>query len=134
MEFKNHILYEVNHINNQWTIEKINDFSLTYSKYAEKNYKNDSLFTSRMLLVRLKIISLLDKHAVEKIPLLKGHRTGINPELFDSLLLPHRIDMEIAHKIKQYFQLRNANAIHPGLIEEKTLSENSFAVTFAKEC
>lgn len=88
---------------------------------------------SRVILVHLKLIAILDRRACLKYPLLKKHSSGINPNIVNTLLLPQRIDMEEAHRLEKYFRGRNECATYPGLIEEQSISERSFSVKFVKE-
>lgn len=104
-----------------------------YTSFAEEIYHGNQLMVSRMILIHLKFIAVLDRRACLKYPLLKKHRCGINPNIINTLLLPQRIDMEEAHKLEKYFRGRNECAADPGLIDESVISERSFSVKFGRE-
>lgn len=111
---------------------KIRRMFFQYSSKAEAFYKNDPIGSSRMLLFRLKLLVILDMIATREYPLLLKHRTGINTCIFDCLLLPQFIDMQIALELQAYFTNRNSNASYPALIEENIPSTQSFAVMYAE--
>lgn len=132
-DFERKVLYGLEIGDNRWTSDQLRSSSFAYAKYAEQNYKNNQLFISRMLLVRLKLIAILDEKATKKHPLLRNHRSGIDPTIIENLLLPQHTDMFIAFKLEKYFRDRNDEAVGPALIEETTVSNDSFSVKFAKE-
>lgn len=105
---------------------------IEYRAYAIKKYKENPVMISRMILLHLKLIAVLDRRATLEYPLFKDHRCSINSNIIAELLLPQRADMETALRIEQYIRMRNANAHSPGLIEEKHISEQSFSVQFAQ--
>lgn len=81
-----------------------------------------------------KFVSLsqvMDVIAVEEHPLLLNHCSGINPIIIDSLLLPSQFQLKIAMNLQIYFAKRNANAQYPGLLEENSVTKNSFSARFA---
>lgn len=130
LEFENFVLYKMQLADNRWTVNELHGWTLEYANYAEDHYKNNQLFISQMLLVRLKLIAMLDGMAIQKHPLLKQHHSGINPKIINSLLLPRASDMRIAHELQMYFCERNGNAEDP-TIGESSISENSFSVKYA---
>lgn len=133
IDFERIILYQANIEDNRWSAEDLRAWSFAYAKFAEIHYRNNQLFISRMLLVRLKMIAMLDAQATKECPMLQGHRIGVNPQMIECLLLPQSMDMSIAHDIETYLCKRNDDANGPSLIEEKEASECSFAVKFAKD-
>lgn len=104
-----------------------------YMSFSEETYAGNQLMVSRMFLIHLKFIAILDRRACLKYPLLKKHHCGVNPNIVNALLLPHLIDMEEAHKLEKYFRGRNECASDPGLIEESEISQRSFSAKFVKE-
>lgn len=114
-------------------IELIRKHSITYTAIAAPLYEGDPIRTSIMVLVNLKLISMLDRLVIESIPLFKDHRSGINPHIIKTLLLPHRADMAIASELEDYFTKRNEEASGPSLIEEKTITCHSFSSKFAAQ-
>lgn len=129
-DFENWILYTLNY-DNRFNPDDIRNWSSCYATFAEEFYKKDQLGMSKMVLVRLKLIALLDLNATKAHPLLLEHRSGINPKIIDSLLLPQKYDMDIAYGLSEYFLKRNSNATDPGLIEESSITINSFSAKFA---
>lgn len=103
-----------------------------YASKAQKFYKDDPIGSSKMLLVCLKKLVILDRTAVRAYPLLEQHRSGINPNIFNDLLLAQHADMEIAYELQNYFQKRNSDAHDPALIEESQPTRHSFSVKFAE--
>lgn len=130
-DFENWILYKVNTTQNSLSAPELRKWSFSYASFAEQFYKGDQLGTSRQILVRLKMIAMLDFIACCTHPLLIQHRCGMNPKIIESLLLPQRLDMEIAHELELYFQKRN-EARDPSLIEEKSISMKSFSSKYAE--
>lgn len=133
MEFENEILYHMSWKDDQRTSDELRDGFTKYTEYIGEKYKENPMMTSRMYLVLLKIIAALDRRATINYPLLKRHRSGINSNIFASLLLPQRNDMETALTLEKYFRMRNETATHPSLIEERIASESSFSVNYARE-
>ncbi|XP_055301272.1 uncharacterized protein LOC129567922 [Sitodiplosis mosellana] len=133
IDFERIILYQAKIGDDHWNAEDLRSWSFAYANFAEIKYKNNQLFISRMLLVRLKIIAMLDAQATKECPMLLKHRIGLKSQMIDYLLLPQSTDMRIALEIESYLRDRNQNADDPSLIEEKEISESSFSVKFAKE-
>ncbi|XP_055313653.1 uncharacterized protein LOC129574965 isoform X2 [Sitodiplosis mosellana] len=117
----------------RWTANELRTWFFGYAKYADEKYKENQLLISKMILVLTKMVSVLDRSCISEYPLLQGHRSGINPNWVNSLLIPQRADMQIAFELEEYFRRRNDCARHPGLTEEDTISENSFSVKFAMQ-
>lgn len=132
MSFENEILYETKVDDNRWTCVDLRFWSFAYADFAENNYKECPLFISRMLLVRLKIIMVLDKKAIDQHELLNEYKSGINPDIINCLLLPQSKDMQIAYEIEQYFRRRNERSSFPSIIEEDFIENGSFSVRFAE--
>lgn len=103
-----------------------------YSSTAGPFYKDDPIGSSKMTLQHLKFVTILDMIATRDYPLLAHHRTGIDPDIFDQLLLPQHVDMQIALELQTYLKNRNANASLPALIEEDNPSAQSFGVKYAE--
>lgn len=76
----------------RYSVDYLRRWSFEYASFAESKYSGNQLFISRMILVRLKMLSILDYYAARKHPLLVQH-----PDIITSLLLSQRIDMKIAH-------------------------------------
>lgn len=129
-DFENWILYTFNQ-NYRCNPDDIRNWSSNYAAFAEEFYKKDQLGMSKMVLVRLKLIAILDFIATKAYPLLLEHSSCIEPKIIDSLLLPQKYDMDIAYSISEYFSKRNKNATDPGLIEESSVTIKSFSAKFA---
>ncbi|XP_055325640.1 uncharacterized protein LOC129579505 [Sitodiplosis mosellana] len=132
IDFEQIILYEMEIRNKRLSAVDLRKWSIAYAKFAATKYEKDPLLISRMLLVRLKIIAILDAMATEKYPLLKEHRSGVKTKIIDYLLLPQSTDMHIAFEIEKYFSDRDEKAIGPSLIEQETVDESSFSAKFVK--
>lgn len=132
MDFEQMVLYGIQIDTNTLTPNELRTWAFEYSKYAEEHYKDNPLFVSRMLLVRLKLIAMLDKISTNKHQLLKQHHSGINPKIIDSLLIPQQIDMNIAYELENYFNDRNSHDRDPSLVGETTVTTKSFSVKYAK--
>ncbi|XP_031638985.1 uncharacterized protein LOC116351075 [Contarinia nasturtii] len=130
-DFENWILYIVNFTSSSLSAAELCKWSFSYASFAEQFYNGDQLGTSRMILVRLKMIAMLDFIGCTKHQLLLQHRSGINPNIIDSLLLPQQHDMDIAYELECYFKKRN-EAHDPSLIEEKNVSIKSFSSKYAE--
>lgn len=123
-DFENWILYKLKFKENGFHCTTIREWFVEYSSIAEKFYTNDPLGTSRMLLVRLKLVGMMDRMATEAHPLLLEHRSSIDTKCFEILLLPQKIDMKIAHELQNYFLDRNRQE-NFGLIEEKDVNTDN---------
>lgn len=133
IEFENMVLHQLSWKNEQKDADEIRQWLIDYRDYAVEKYKGNPVMTSRMMLVHLKLIALLDRRAILEYPLYKKYRCGINSNMVTSLLLPQRSDTETALFLEKHFRMRNATATYPGLIEENHISENSFSVKFAND-
>lgn len=127
-DIENWILYERYDIGPK----ALRSLSFGYARLAAQHYKNNPLGYSRAVLTQTKILKLMEGIAIEEHDMLKKHRAGINPDIFDSLILPKYEDCEIAHELKKYF-LRRSKVDSPALLEELKLSPDSFSVKFAME-
>lgn len=132
MQFENWVLYELNLDVDTIDSESIRKHSFTYASVTGKMYENDPLGTSKMILVQLKLLAILDGIACRKYPLLNKHRTGINPAVINALLLPQRIDMQVADELEEYYKERNQST-GPSLIEENKITDASFSASFAAQ-
>lgn len=132
MDFENWALYQLklDDDNDIVSAETIRIDSFLYASTAEKIYENDQHSKSKMILVRLKLLAILDSIACRQYPLLKQHRSGVNPNVIKTLLLPQRIDMKVADELEEYFKIRN-KASNPSLIEERKITGTSFGAKFA---
>lgn len=74
---------------------------------------------------------VMDMIAVEKNALLLAHSSGINPLIIGDLLLSSQLQLKVAMNLQIYFAKRNASAQYPGLLEENTVTKNSFSARFA---
>lgn len=131
-DFENWILYQLYDFN-ACTCETLRSLSFAYGRLATQYYKDDPLGFSRLVLTQIKILTLVDKGAIDAHKTLKKHRPGINTAIFDNLLLPHYEDLEAAHEMKKYFEKRGQKAKYPSLLEEEKVTCNSFSARFAKE-
>lgn len=132
-DFENWVLYSLPFEENDFTCESLSNLSMDYASVAQDFYSGDQLGISKMLLVRFKLLGMIDRIAAEIHPLLLKHFTCIDTGIYDVLLLPHSIDMEIANELQNYFNYRNNAATKPGLIEENEVTSKSFAVNFAAQ-
>ncbi|XP_031636747.1 uncharacterized protein LOC116349465 [Contarinia nasturtii] len=129
-DFENYVLYKINVNQSNLQPNTLRASCKAYIEYSETFYKNDPLGYSKMILVSLKIIAILDKIATTTYPLLLEHSSGINPKIVNYLLLPKCIDMQIAYELEIYFLRRNKVATYPSLIEETQVTERSFSAKF----
>ncbi|CAL8134338.1 unnamed protein product [Orchesella dallaii] len=106
----------------------------TYAQQSVKLYAVeycDPVSFSRMILTVLKMIMTLDSIAVNAHPLLHQYESGIEPKMFEDLLLPHnQEEMEMFDFLMQYFQSRN-EATHPSIIHSGYISPSDFSVRYA---
>lgn len=116
----------------EWTPTECRTNYFKYLLDAKSFYKDDPIGNSRMLLICLKKLAFLDKIATAKCPLLLNHRSGINPKVFEDLLLPQHNEMKTAFELQKYFEKRNAGADGPSLVEEDRPTTKSFAVKYAE--
>lgn len=131
-DVENWILYSLPFDENNFSCEFLSDFSMYYASVAQEFHSGDALGISKMLLVRYKLLGMIDRMAAEIHPLLLEHRTCIDTRIFDVLLLPHSIDMRIANELQSYFNRRNDAATKPSLISESEVTSRSFSVKFAE--
>lgn len=129
-EFEQMVLNDMRMDDDRWKHHELYKWSFAYSKYTENQYQNLPLFMSRMLLVRLKLIAVFDQLVGKEYPLLLQHKSGINANLINGLLIPQHKDMCIAREIEKYFQRRNDGAKDPSLNGEQCL--RSFSVKYAE--
>lgn len=126
-DFEHQILYRTNIENFDSKPHELRTFCIAYIQCAERFYGNDPLGHSKMVLVLLKMLAMLDEIATKAYPMLLEHRSGINPNIINSLLLPSFSDMKIAHELEMYFRKRNKKAKFPSLIEESEVTPQSFS-------
>lgn len=100
-----------------------------YICWAEKIHSSDAREQSIMMLIRLKFVAMMDRMVTQEFPLLLEHRTGIDTNIFNALLLPQAKDMQIAHELQLYFERRN-EAYYPSLVEESEITSDAFAVRY----
>lgn len=128
------ILYETHLDPIEMIGEQIKNLIDNYVRHASTVYKNtDKLGISRMILTRLKLLALLDRVACNDHPMLLQHRPSVNLLWFDELLLPQRVDMEVAYELEQYFRGRHDKGSFPGLIESNQIDGVSFSVRYARD-
>lgn len=132
-DFENWILYKLDVNDQRYGSDVLRTWCKTYAYSAKNFYTDDQLGMSKMVLVRLKLICMLDLMACATHPLLREHRSCINPAIINSMLLPQKRDMTIALQLENYFRQRNQAAKHPGLIEQQSPSNESFTVKFAAQ-
>lgn len=133
-EFENCILYNLNN-DDAFDFEP-NELRAMFTGYLNRvknSNRNDPIAHSKMALVALKMLAMLDKKATSAYPMLLQHHSGVNPKIIDSLLLPPFIDMQIAYDLKIYFHRRNERATYPSLIEEAAITSNSFSTRFGAQ-
>lgn len=120
--------------------KRVLELMLSYVKQAVPHYTSDSnenpVGFSQMLLTVLQIIQVLDLTATTQYPLLSQYKSGINPGIFNKLILPHSQDMRLLDKILDYFRDRDLKAAYPGILDNLMgdLSDNSLATRFAERC
>lgn len=131
--FENCILYELQFDSDLYPCETLSNWFKAYAPVAEIFHLGDPFGVSKMMLLRLKLVAMIDRMAANNYQMLLEHHSGIDPDVFDVLLLPQSIDMKIAFDLQNYFQKRNVNAQYPGLIEQHTVSSSSFSVRYAKK-
>lgn len=136
-DFENFVLYKIDlNAYTQYDSVVVRLWSFKYGSIAHEYYKHDDeLGMSRMHLTQMKLLAILDKAVTHKHPMYKLHRSGINPAIFDTMLLPHRCDMEIANELQTYFRKRNkptqTGQKLPGLLESEQITKETFAAKFA---
>lgn len=131
-DFENWILYRnLDFSKVRSKVKTLLECGRKYIRIPEEFHIGDPFGISKMVLVRLKLIAMIDQIVTEMYPLLFEHRSGIDPAIFDVLVLPQLIDKKIALELQKYFIQRNANASYPGLIEHDTVLSSSFPVRFA---
>lgn len=132
VDCENWILYHMKFDDQSLNCETLRDWYSQYASVGDRFHANDPIGISRMMLVRLKLVAIMDRIASEAHPMFLEHRANINADVFDILLLPQKVDMRIAFELQQYFNRRNGNANDPGLIEQSGPTSQSFSVKFAK--
>lgn len=131
-DFENWILYTLNPFEFRVNPIELRAWLFTYISYGELFHQGDPLGQSKIVLISLKLIEMLDIAAVLACPMLVEHHSGINPKIINSLLLPQFNDMKIAHNLQSYFEQRNENAKYPSLIGESQVTVASFGARFVK--
>lgn len=111
---------------------RLRTIAIDYGTAAKKHYKDDPLGGSRMILTILQIIRTLDQLATEDYSLFEQHHSGINPKIFEDLLLPSRDQMEVSLDLESYFEQRNSESKFPALNAESEVSHLSFSARFAE--
>lgn len=87
----------------QMPADEIRESLIMYKEYAEEKYKGNPIMCSRMILVHLKLIAVIDRRATIAYPLFKKYRSGINSNIIASLLLPQRTGkMDYLVRISNY--------------------------------
>jgi len=140
-EFLGNLLFDVE----SWTLHQgrevesvtavaLRILSCYYLTTAGKFYKKtkDPLGGSRMILTLLKLNQILDRLACKKFPLLIEHSSYFKPEIINCLLLPSKFELGVAQELVEYFHHRDEKATFPALINQLTITEDSFAVRFAQ--
>ncbi|KAJ6643823.1 hypothetical protein Bhyg_08788, partial [Pseudolycoriella hygida] len=131
-DFENWILYELSFEDNSFSCECLSNWYKCYQSPAEGFHTGDPAGVSRMFLVLLKLVAMIDRIASLQYKLILEHRSSIDPNVFNVLLLPQAIDMKIAFDLQNYFLKRNETARYPGLIESDTPSCHLFSVRYFK--
>ncbi|CAL8126202.1 unnamed protein product [Orchesella dallaii] len=115
----------------------VHELFYAYTKQVVKLYAEeycDPVSFSRMILTTLKMIRVLDEIATRTHPLLKKYRSGIDPKMFDNLILPKKHeDMEMLESLVDYFSSRNEAADFPSIIQNRFLSSTDFSVQYAQQ-
>lgn len=133
-DFECMVLYGMSLNDEAYPPEELRQDLSNYVAFTKKTYNGDPLMISRMMLVYLKLIEVLDRRATLQYPLLKKHRCGIDSSIINSLLLPQRVDMDTAYRLETYFRCRNERSSgFPSLTDEDRVSDQSFAVKLVKE-
>ena len=117
--------------------KKTQDLQTLFELYCEKALsfygKNDAFGGSRMILTLLRILMELDSRATKKYPILLQHNPGVAFSILSDLLLPMRLEMNMAHDVERYFEMRTTHAKYPSLIGEPAITPESFSVRFAQQ-
>ncbi len=148
---KNHLLHFIdieiwvrNHLQ-EWTKKQIETLSRSsceeisllfrqYLKGAKEWYKDDPENVSMMVLTLLDLWKSLDQLAILQEPLLAQYDTGFPWSLFDSLLLPQKVDMLRLHLVEQHLAVRRRDAQeHYPSIFTSAHESNSFAVRYYEQ-
>ncbi|CAL8134250.1 unnamed protein product [Orchesella dallaii] len=94
----------------------------------------DPVSFSRMILTVLKMIMTLDSIAVNAHPLLHQYESGIEPKMFEDLLLPHnQEEITLLDDLMNYFHSRNVRANHTSIIHSENISPSDFSVRYASQ-
>ena len=103
----------------------------TYISKATSFYANDELGSSRMILVSLKLVCLLDALAVNKFTLLKEHNLGFDTKPLESLLMPLSSEISYVGELIKYIEWRNNDTEYESIVDCEFLNENTFGIRFA---
>eukprot|EP00929_Paragymnodinium_shiwhaense_P044185 TRINITY_DN22673_c0_g1_i1.p1 TRINITY_DN22673_c0_g1~~TRINITY_DN22673_c0_g1_i1.p1 ORF type:complete len:3475 (-),score=733.29 TRINITY_DN22673_c0_g1_i1:80-10504(-) len=109
-------------------------FLQAYSKLAAKVYKHDVEGRSRMVLLMVAVVLLLDRHAASESAVLLDHPIGLDETMLHFLLLSRARDKKLLHALEVYMEQRKARQLPQctGILHPE-IHESSFSVRFARQ-
>jgi len=124
-------LWLESHVNDPSTCGKIGGLMRKYHDLASSLYSGDAEATSKMVLTIVELWIACDESATRICDLLKDYNPGIPNELFESLVLPLKSQMQRLFRAEQYLDRRRARASPTApCIFGDFGSKNSFAARF----
>ncbi|KAL4737892.1 hypothetical protein BDV11DRAFT_171491 [Aspergillus similis] len=119
------------HISEEDTCQKLGDLIENYYNVATPLYSSNPEAVSVMLLTILELWIACDKSAVKLHPLLGDYDTCVPMDLFESLLLPYRSQMERLARAEDYMEQRRRRLRFPeSSIFHDFGTPSSFSVRF----
>eukprot|EP01088_Endostelium_zonatum_P016698 TRINITY_DN4620_c1_g1_i1.p1 TRINITY_DN4620_c1_g1~~TRINITY_DN4620_c1_g1_i1.p1 ORF type:complete len:3251 (+),score=438.35 TRINITY_DN4620_c1_g1_i1:210-9962(+) len=112
--------------------KRIKEMFTGYITIGQEYYKEDAVGGSRMILVLLIILLMIDSQTITLYPVLGQHRTSVNTRIMQDLLLKKQEEQQLLCKIEKYFNQRNSCA-YPSLIEEDNPTHQSFPVRASQQ-
>ena len=91
------------------------DLLSDYLKTGIRNYRENPVKYSKMVLTCYKLIAVIYKTTCDHYELLQDHNIGLETDTFDSLILPKLEDIQYAHTLISYFEMNN-NKEYPSII------------------
>lgn len=120
----------------RWNEEEIKALLPGLNAYigtAGRVYAADVEGRSRMVLIAVTIVLIIDRCAVSQFPVLGSHQLGIDEEMLTFLLVPGSREKRLLHSIETYIEHRNttAPASHTGILHPD-VHPGAFSVRFAQ--
>eukprot|EP00835_Amoeboradix_gromovi_P000084 NODE_3_length_56144_cov_0.348184.p3 type:complete len:1927 gc:universal NODE_3_length_56144_cov_0.348184:1632-7412(+) len=125
-DFENWMMFESDNFVSHKYCEKFHQLFNSYSNRSKID-SNDPFGASRVILIKLKIIYIVDKIAVKTCTSYADYMSCINPDILDQLFLQSRAEFELKNKLFLYFNKRNM-AQGPNLLSR--ISSDSFSVKY----